>query len=508
MSCPITPDVNCESAVHAVTPVGTARLDAASDECTLLYSMPWFHGKIGRTRAVEMLYHSTTTHVLPPASNMFLVREKEPGFSYAVSILSPRESSEFERSRDANRTPGGNDGNPSNGDSGGGKVCGADVQNVYVSGDIPDTPATQGYVYHALTHHLVQRATRRDGTCGRHFILNDTTRLLTCTSIFAVIAEMSLPDAVRLPELRDIPGLPLNNICVHPRPCFSFRAEFAAPDQETTRQSTPPPDATRPPGQQQQEPRLARDSREDRQSMLDFPELPTTLPKGLLPSDGANDAESAGNVSSRASLADGVGSDRGSYTPKRSANTYPSSNTVCADVACSLQPSPTQQERAVPGCVVQECTHQQSHQRVGSISAQQTAASETHCTNTRRERTQCGRHVTRDSRDATHAAASRRDDRAPTGCLEMRPPNARDSEALHVPCVLPPIAGMPAHRQRNHLGVRGSSGATCVRGSSGTTGDGICDEYVTFGPAPVHCAVAFHDGNLFTAAHQPVRMMS
>ena len=104
-------------------------------------------------------------HQCKQVSNVFLLREKDPGRVYALSVLSPM---------------------PDEGE--------------YISLDT-----------NSVTHHLIKRAVKTDGTLGTHFVIN-STRIRECRTIFAVLAELSRPEADRLPELAEFPGKQANGI--------------------------------------------------------------------------------------------------------------------------------------------------------------------------------------------------------------------------------------------------------------------------------------------------------
>lgn len=60
-----------------------------------------------------------------------------------------------------------------------------------------------------MTHHLIERAKRSDGSTGRHFLINGLIRLWECHSLASVLIELSKPAGDALPELAELPGLPL-----------------------------------------------------------------------------------------------------------------------------------------------------------------------------------------------------------------------------------------------------------------------------------------------------------
>lgn len=135
----------------------------------LLGDKHFYHGNISRAAAEARLVQARVQRLCKATSNVFLLREKDVGKQYALSVLSPQ---------------------PEEGD--------------YISLDV-----------NSVTHHLIKRAVRSDGTPGTHFTVN-AVRLRECRTIYAVLAELSKPDGERMHELRDLPGLPINECCLRP----------------------------------------------------------------------------------------------------------------------------------------------------------------------------------------------------------------------------------------------------------------------------------------------------
>ena len=143
---------------------------------------PWLYGSMTREQATSALQVARNGSMVLCA--LFLVREKVPGVSYAISLLAPSSLAPDRRPR-----------------------------SVYLNSSTPsnDYVSTESL---SVVHHLVQRATRVDGTHGRHFVLNDEVRMAHCTTIEEVVQELSLPDDRRMPELPASLGLPLIEACV------------------------------------------------------------------------------------------------------------------------------------------------------------------------------------------------------------------------------------------------------------------------------------------------------
>eukprot|EP00039_Didymoeca_costata_P008630 m.114426 g.114426 ORF g.114426 m.114426 type:complete len:369 (-) comp14166_c0_seq1:3512-4618(-) len=138
------------------------------NECKQGYiiTKPWYH-EISRQEAEERLCKTRATGAASINSNLFLVRPKEESDSYAVSVLSNPEERRNGTTND-------------------------------------------------ITHHLIQRAVKKSGAAGSHFVINNNIRLRNCRTLFAVLWEFSKPDSTRLPELQGLSGLPLNEYCVVP----------------------------------------------------------------------------------------------------------------------------------------------------------------------------------------------------------------------------------------------------------------------------------------------------
>jgi len=142
---------------------------------------PWLYGKMTREKATAMLQISRNGGSAVLCSNVFLVREKVPNLSYAISLLVP-----------SSTNTGG---------------------SVYLNSS---TPSNEYVSMDSLSvvHHLVERSTRVDKTPGRHFVFNDEVRMPHCTTIEEVIHELSKPDNTRMAELPASLGLPLLEACV------------------------------------------------------------------------------------------------------------------------------------------------------------------------------------------------------------------------------------------------------------------------------------------------------
>ena len=76
-----------------------------------------------------------------------------------------------------------------------------------------------------ITHHLVARAKRTDGTLGSHYLVNSVHRLRDCKTLFAVLCELSKPGlpAFALAE-KKLPGLPLTECATRQKDVQVFAA--------------------------------------------------------------------------------------------------------------------------------------------------------------------------------------------------------------------------------------------------------------------------------------------
>lgn len=131
----------------------------------------WYHGNITREEAERRLLRARASSSSRDTSNLFLVREKVAGATFAVSVLSPM--------------PG-------------------------YAADLLAKPEMN-----EITHHLVARAKRTDGTLGSHYLVNSVHRLRECKTLFAVLCELSKPGLPAFASSeKKLPGLPLTECCV------------------------------------------------------------------------------------------------------------------------------------------------------------------------------------------------------------------------------------------------------------------------------------------------------
>eukprot|EP00729_Bicosta_minor_P004202 gene4202-8287_t len=153
----------------------------------------WYHGNITREEAEVRLLHARASRSSSDDSNLFLVREKVAGVTFAVSVLSPMPE-------------------------GGGVGGGANLQSKVETNEI--------------THHLISRAKRTDGTIGSHFLVNSVHRLRECKTLYAVLAELSKPGLPAFASSeKKLPGLPLTECCTRQEgmPVFGASSYKARP---------------------------------------------------------------------------------------------------------------------------------------------------------------------------------------------------------------------------------------------------------------------------------------
>ena len=157
---------------------------------------PRLHTGTGREEATDALLCARRQHG-QSGSSLFLVREKIPGFSFAVSCLCPLECP----------LPSG-------------ARVGDSSAYLRTSTEHNDYVAMDGK--EDIVHHLLELSEELVGFPNssidrrrRHFVLNGDTHLRHCHTTADVLQEMCKPDGARMPQLTRSLGFPLNEY-VHP----------------------------------------------------------------------------------------------------------------------------------------------------------------------------------------------------------------------------------------------------------------------------------------------------